>query len=81
MFKSQKKITRHTKKQGSVAQSKKWNKVPESETSTPHIATRAVSRALEPVVYFGKEGLSKVKSILESVARLVSRVHIEVLYV
>ena len=31
MFKSQKKITRHTKKQGSVAQSKKWNKVPESD--------------------------------------------------
>ena len=27
------------------------------------------------MVYFGKEGLSKVKSILESVARLVSHVH------
>lgn len=31
------------------------------------------------VVYFGKEGLSKVKSILESVTRLVSHVHIKVL--
>lgn len=27
------------------------------------------------VVYFGKEGLSKVKSILESVSRLVSHKH------
>lgn len=31
MFKSQKKSTRHTKKQGSAAQSKEWNKVPESD--------------------------------------------------
>lgn len=38
MFKSQKSITGHTKKQGSVAQSKEWNKVPESDAKEMQIS-------------------------------------------